>query len=92
MRLVAELASSAGLTNEVVTLFIATELEKLGPGGGDDSEEITVHEIAIEDANQWLVRAQVDGKLVDGRVFAGLHFLDNESVFPDLSSLRNRDR
>jgi len=72
-----DLASSAGLTNEVVTMFIAEGLEKVAAGGGDDSEDIVVHKIPIDGVAKWLARAQVDGKLIDARVYAGVHFLGN---------------
>lgn len=71
----AVVASSAGLTNEVVTMFVADELEKVAPGGGDENESITVHEVAIDEIDEWLNEAQAAGKLVDARVWAGLYFL-----------------
>ena len=71
----AVVASSAGLTDEVVTIFVAGGLEKIAPGGGDESENITFHEVPLTEVDDWLARAQADGKLVDGRVYAGLHFL-----------------
>jgi len=70
-----DLASSAGLTNEIVTLFLAEGLEKVGAGGGDDSEDITVHEIPIDRVDQWLAQAEADGKLIDARVYTGVYFL-----------------
>jgi hypothetical protein len=41
----------------------------------DESENIIVHEIAMSEVDQWLRQAQADGKLVDGRVYAGLYHL-----------------
>ena len=81
----AVVASSAGLTNEVVTMFVATGLKKVAAGGGDVSEEIEVHEVPLEEANDWLSRVQKAGKLVDGRVYAGLHFLGQEKSSGRLS-------
>jgi ADP-ribose pyrophosphatase len=75
MRRKAVVASSAGLTDEVVTLFVAAGLEKIAAGGGDESENITVHEVPLAEVDDWLARAQIDGKLIDSRVYAGLHFL-----------------
>ncbi len=68
-------ASSAGLTNEVVTMFVAKDLKKVAPGGGDESEDIHIHEISLDELDDWLANAQANGKLVDGRVYAGLYFL-----------------
>lgn len=78
LRRKAVVASSAGLTNEVVTMFVAEGLEKIAPGGGDESEKIEVHEVPLAEADGWLARAQTDGKLIDGRVYAGLHFLRHD--------------
>ncbi|MCR9116743.1 MAG: NUDIX hydrolase [bacterium] len=74
-------ASSAGLTNETVTMFVANEVQKVGPGGGDESEEIRVHEVPLAEVNDWLVRVQADGRLVDSRVYAGLYFLSQNGSF-----------
>lgn len=78
LRQIMAVASSAGLTDEVVTMFVAEGLEKVGSGGGDESENITVHEVALREVDEWLNRAQASGKLVDPRVFAGLYFLSRE--------------
>ena len=68
-------ASSAGLTDECVTLFHAQDLERVGPGGGDSNEKITVHEIALVEIDRWLESILVGGTLVDSRVYAALYFL-----------------
>ena len=75
LRTEAVVASSAGLTDEVVTIFTASGLQKVAPGGGDESEAITVHEVSLTEVDNWLARAQADGRLVDSRVYAGLNFL-----------------
>lgn len=62
--------SSPGLTDESIVLFLAEGLEKQGPGGGDDSEEITVHEIAYEDVATWVANR---GCAVDLKLMAGLY-------------------
>ncbi len=69
------LASSAGMTNEVVVLFLASGLEKVGDGGGIGDEEIIVHEVPISEIHDWLLNAQSENKLIDGRVYAGIHFI-----------------
>ena len=68
-------ASSAGLTDECVTLFHAQELKRDGPGGGDSHEKITVHEIPLAEIDRWLGNRIGGGTLVDGRVYAALYFL-----------------
>jgi ADP-ribose pyrophosphatase len=68
------LVSSAGLTDERVSLLSARRLKKTGPGGGDASEEITVHEVPLDQINNWLAARSAEGKLVDARVYAGIYF------------------
>ncbi len=45
--------SSPGLTNESIVIYLAQGLEKRGAGGGDDSEEITIHEVALSTLPHW---------------------------------------
>lgn len=66
-------ASSAGLTDEVVTFFLAESLERRTSGGGDASEDIRVHEIPLADIECWLNDAAATGKLIDARVYAALY-------------------
>ena len=48
MELLIEGPPSAGLTTEYISLYKATNLSRTGEGGGDDSEDITVHKIALD--------------------------------------------
>ncbi len=66
---------SAGLTDELLTFFEASELEKIGSGGGDESEDIEVHRIPLDQVHDWLVTRLNEGALVDPKVFAGLYWL-----------------
>ncbi len=72
---VVTVASSAGLTDEAVTLFLAEGLTKKGPGGGDASEDIHIHEIPLAEAPGWLAEVAASGTLIDSRVYAALFFL-----------------
>ena len=56
---------SAGLTNESMTWFLATGCRKVGPGGGDDAEEIDVHVVPLADVLQWIEEQQHAGKTFD---------------------------
>jgi ADP-ribose pyrophosphatase len=74
MTLLVEGAPSAGLTSETIVLFLATGLRKVGPGGGDSTEDIKVHEVPLARAREWL-SAQADrGAVIDLKVYAGLYF------------------
>jgi ADP-ribose pyrophosphatase len=70
----AEGPPSSGATSESVTFFRATELRRVGAGGGDHSEDIEVFEVAPSDVLPWLERKRRDGALVDPKVYAGLFF------------------
>ena len=44
--------SSSGLTSETVTLFLATQLRRVGEGGGVAHEDITVHEVPLAQVHE----------------------------------------
>jgi len=46
--------SSPGLTDESIVLFLAQGLVRQGDGGGDESENITVHEVPVDSVLPWL--------------------------------------
>ena len=46
--------SSAGMSDEIVTFVQASGLRRTGPGGGDDSEDIRVHVVPLDQADRWL--------------------------------------
>ena len=64
--------TSAGLTNERIAFVRATGLSKVGPGGGDGTENITVHEVPLGDAARWLTQKMVEGYEMDPKLWAGL--------------------
>jgi len=65
---------SAGLSNEHVVLVRAQELVRVGDGGGDASEDITPHAVALPAAADWLAAREAAGVLIDPKVYAGLYF------------------
>jgi ADP-ribose pyrophosphatase len=67
-------AASAGMTDEVITLFRATGLKKTGAGDGDGSEDITLHEVPLEGIRDWLAAREREGKLIDLKVYGALYF------------------
>ncbi|NOX55996.1 MAG: NUDIX hydrolase [Planctomycetes bacterium] len=72
-RVLATGPSSAGLTSEMITLFEATGLEKVGEGGGDASEQIEVHEVPLSEIRSWLWEQSRVGRLVDPKIYAALY-------------------
>jgi ADP-ribose pyrophosphatase len=71
---IAQGPTSAGITDELVVLWRATGLRRVGPGGGDASEDIVVHAVPLADAAAWLRARAAAGILVDVKVWAGLWF------------------
>lgn len=69
---------SPGIASETITWFRAHGLLKTGPGGGESSEDITVHAIPLREVDDWLNRWQANGGRVDAKVYAGLYFLLRE--------------
>jgi len=66
--------ASSGLTSETVTLFLAANLRRLGKGGGVAHEQITVHEVPLNEVHNWLDTKAKAGILIDSKVYAGLYF------------------
>ncbi|MDZ4816639.1 MAG: NUDIX hydrolase [Verrucomicrobiota bacterium] len=72
---IAEGPASAGLTDEFITFFLTRKVSKVGVGGGDEHEDITVHEIPLENIHQWTKDQARQGKLIDNKIWVGLYFL-----------------
>lgn len=64
--------AAVGVTDEIVTFFHARNLKRVGPGGGDDSEDITVHEVPLRDLRRFLDSKAAEGRAIDLKIFAGL--------------------
>jgi len=73
--LVGEGPPSAGLSPELITIFLARDLRKVATGGGDETENIVVHEVPIGEIEAWIASKRRAGCLLDPKVFAGLYFL-----------------
>ena len=63
---------SAGVSNEVVTLYWAPDCVRTARGGGVGNEKIRVHAIPLRRVEEWLARMQRRGFQVDPKVLAGL--------------------
>lgn len=68
---------SSGLSTEIITFYQALDVVKKGPGGGDVTEAIKVHEVPLREADLWLYEMEKKGFLVDPKVYVGLYFLKN---------------
>jgi ADP-ribose pyrophosphatase len=69
----AEGPAAVGVSDEIVTFFAARGLSRVGPGGGDETEEITVHEVALPELPELLATARSRGVAVDVKIYAGLY-------------------
>ncbi len=65
--------TSAGMSNEQVLFVRALDLEQTGPGGGDASEDITVHHIAARSVDSWLNHQAAQGRAIDPKIHTGLY-------------------
>jgi len=69
--------SSSGMSNEIIAFVRAWDLEKVGPGGGDETEDIIVHEVPRSEAGAWLFARAAEGYSIDPKLFAGLWFIEH---------------
>jgi ADP-ribose pyrophosphatase len=68
--------TSAGMSSERVAFVRATGLTKVHEGGGDESENIVVHEIPVDNVPAWLAEKAGQGYEMDLKLWAGLWLLD----------------
>ena len=71
--------STAGMANEILTFYFASGLQRTGPGGGDASEDITVHLVPLREATAWLEAKQAEDIMIDHKVYAGLFWAKSRS-------------
>ncbi len=71
--------TSSGMSNEEVVLVRATGLRQVHAGGGDATEAILVHEVAIEDVPAFLSARMAEGYAVDPKLWAGLWLLERNA-------------
>jgi ADP-ribose pyrophosphatase len=69
MELIASGPPSAGMTDEIMHLFKATGLQKVSKGGGDEHEQIIVHEVLIDKIGDFLADQVRKGLLVDLKIY-----------------------
>lgn len=63
-----EFYSSPGMVSESFTLVRAHGLTRVGPGGGTDGEDITVHRVALSHLSQFVEMARARGLGIDVRL------------------------
>ncbi|MGD9582534.1 MAG: NUDIX hydrolase [Lysobacterales bacterium] len=70
---------SAGMSTEVAHFVRATGLVRVGPGGGDAHENITVHQVPLASAAAWLLDRGRAGYPLDPKLWAGLYFAERDA-------------
>jgi ADP-ribose pyrophosphatase len=69
--------SSSGLTNEVFTLLLARNVRRVGPGGGDSTENIQVHVVPLDQVAGWLDAKRREGLMISPKIYMGLYFISD---------------
>jgi len=62
--------SSPGMTSEDFTLVRATGLTRVGDGGGEPGEDITVHRVALAELAGFVAGKRAEGLKVDSKLLA----------------------
>ncbi|KAA3616381.1 MAG: NUDIX hydrolase [Calditrichaeota bacterium] len=68
--------TSPGSSTEIVNFYMAFNCTKVDEGGGDETENISVHKIPLQDAFDWLEKKSASGSLIDPRIYTGLYFVN----------------
>ena len=63
-----EFWSSPGMLGESFTLLLAEGLEQVGPGGGDEHEDIIVHRVPVAAIGDFVEAARGRGLAIDVRI------------------------
>jgi ADP-ribose pyrophosphatase len=63
---------AVGVSDEAVSFFQARGLTRVGAGGGDETEDITVHAVPLAEVDAFLAARAGAGLAVDPKIFAGL--------------------
>jgi len=69
---------SAGLSDEIITFYLATGLKKVESGGGVGGEQIKTHIVKLSEIDTW-IDSQKNRLLIDPKVYAGLYFIKDRN-------------
>ncbi len=78
MRAVLAGVSSAGVSDETITFFVARGLQKTASGGGVGHEKIVIHTIPLSGLDDWLATKLNSGCQIDARLLTGVYLLRRE--------------
>jgi len=74
------MAASPAFCGEMISVFRARGLKKVGDGGGDHLESITPHVVPLKSIDRWLEQKKEEGNLVDSKVYMMLYLLEKERL------------
>ena len=69
--------TSSGMSNERIAFVRASDLVRVGEGGGVDDENIIVHAVPRAQAPAWLMAKRAEGFELDLKLWAGLWMIDH---------------
>lgn len=72
--------AASGSSSVMLSFFRAEGLRKVHQGGGDATEQISVHEVRIDEIDSWFREQSSRGKLIDPKVFTALYFLSHGHI------------
>jgi ADP-ribose pyrophosphatase len=75
-------AASSGIVDEIISFYRAVSPRRVGPGGGDHSEDIVVHEVPVERVHDWLTARRREGVACDIKIYAALVFARDATAKP----------
>lgn len=68
-------AVSPGIVDETISIYRAIDPRWKGSGGGDDAEDIVVHEVPLAQVPAWLAERRAAGVMSDIKIYGALAFL-----------------
>lgn len=77
LELLMECPTSSGMTDEMISFVLADGLRRVGPGGGDHSEDIETHVVPLSGVDAWLEARRMEGTPLDPKIFTALYWLKN---------------
>lgn len=76
LKKITRVPANSALATDMLTVYFASGLRKVGAGGGDETENITVHEVPLSEVDQWLRQQEARHIYIDPKVYAGLYYLE----------------
>lgn len=70
IEVIGSFASSPGMVSETFTLMKATQLEKVGDGGGVEGEDIVVHRVPLSGIADFIAAKRAEGMMMDVKLLA----------------------